>query len=115
MGFATNSQTGVGLSVMLEQSKEGADSKTCPAYLKKRVESISQFEVTDVKTSEIDSMSVIEYLIPKANGLPVQQKNLVACAAKDHIYVDIRCEHRSRLSDVLLQPGLRVRRAGRHG
>ena len=74
---------------MLEQSKEGADSKTCPAYLKKRVESISQFEVTDVKTSEIDSMSVIEYLIPKANGLPVQQKNLVACAAKDDIYVDI--------------------------
>jgi hypothetical protein len=52
MGFATNSQTGVGLSVMLEQSKEGADSKTCPAYLKKRVESISQFEVTDVKSNE---------------------------------------------------------------
>ena len=90
--FTTNSQTGVGLSVMLEQSKGGADSKTCPAYLTKRVESISQFEVTDVKTSEIDSMSVIEHLIPKANGLPVQQKNLVACAAKDDIYVDI---HRS--------------------
>lgn len=96
--LANNSETGVVLSVTLEQSTGGADSSTCPAYLQKRVQSLSQLGVTDVKRSTIGSLAVIEYLLPKPNGIPLQQKNVVACTAKEDIYVDIH------LSKVNFQP-----------
>ena len=87
--LAHNSTTDVVLSVTLEQSKGGADSSTCPGYLEKRVQALSQLGVTNVKESTIGSMAVIEYLIPKPNGIPLRQKNVVACIAKEDIYIDI--------------------------
>lgn len=96
--LAHDEKTGIVLSVTLEKSAKGADAKTCPDYLQKRLQGLSQLGLTDVKTSEVHSMAVIEYLIPQAGGVPVQQKNLVACAAKDDVYVDIH------LSKVKFQP-----------
>ena len=87
--LANNSKTGVVLSVTLEQSPGGADSKTCPEFLRKRVDAMSQLGVTDVKASEVNSMAVIEYLLPKPEGIPLQQKNFFVCAVRDDIYVDI--------------------------
>src|SRR5580658_1472840 len=40
--LANNSKTGIVLSVTLEESKDGADSKTCPEFLRKRVDGLSQ-------------------------------------------------------------------------
>jgi hypothetical protein len=96
--LANNPKTGLVLSVTLEESSEGADSKTCPDFLRKRVESISQLGVTDVKASQIGSMAVIEYLLPRPQGIPLQQKNFVACTAKEDVYIDIH------LSKVKFQP-----------
>ncbi len=96
--LANNSETGVVLSVTLEQSKGGADNSTCPDFLRKRVQSLSQLGVTDVKQSTIGSLAVVEYLLPKPNGIPLQQKNVVACTAKEDIYVDIH------LSKAMFQP-----------
>jgi hypothetical protein len=87
--LANNSKTGIVLSVTLEESKDGADSKTCPEFLRKRVDGLSQLDVRDVKSSEINSMAVIEYLLPKVQGIPLQQKNVVLCTANQDVYVDV--------------------------
>lgn len=89
--FANNPKTGVILSVMLEQSAKAAEGDPCPDYLQHRLQSVSKlgFAATDAKTSEINSMDVLEYLIPKAQDVPVQQKNIVACMAKDDVYIDV--------------------------
>lgn len=87
--LANNSKTGVIISVTLEQSPGGADIKTCPDFLRKRVGAMSQLGITDVKMSEVNSMAVIEYLLPKPEGIPLQQKNLFVCTVRDDVYVDI--------------------------
>jgi hypothetical protein len=88
--FANDPRTGVILSVMLEQSPQ-ADASSCPAYLQQRVQSVSKLGIvpTDVKSSEANSLAVVEYMIPTMEGKSVQQKNVVACAARDGVYVDI--------------------------
>lgn len=96
--LANNSKTGIVLSVTLEESKDGADSKTCPDFLRKRVDGLSELGVTGVKASEINSMAVIEYLLPKPQGIPIQQKNFVVCTAKEDVYIDVH------LSKVQFQP-----------
>jgi hypothetical protein len=89
--FANNPKTGVILSVMLEQSQKAAEGDPCSDYLQHRLQSVSKlgFVATDPKTSEVNSMDVLEYVIAKAQGMPVQQKNVFACMAKDDIYVDV--------------------------
>jgi hypothetical protein len=34
-------------------------------------------------------MTILEYTIAEFKGVPVQQRNLFACLAKDDVYVDI--------------------------
>jgi tetratricopeptide (TPR) repeat protein len=59
---------------------------------------MSELGIKDVKASEVGSMAVIEYLLPKVQGVPLQQKNFIGCAAKDDIYIDLH------LSKVLFKP-----------
>jgi tetratricopeptide (TPR) repeat protein len=87
--LANNSKTGVELSVTLEESKDGADSSTCPDYLQQRVKALAQLGVTGIQTSELNSMAVVEFLIPSVQGVPVQQRNLIACVVKEDVYIDI--------------------------
>jgi hypothetical protein len=87
--LASNANTGIILSVTLEESKDGADSKTCPEFLRKRVDGLSQLDVKDIRSSEINSMAVIEYLLPKLQGIPVRQKNVVLCTTKQDVYIDV--------------------------
>jgi tetratricopeptide (TPR) repeat protein len=86
---AENPETHVVVSVTLEQAKGGADSKTCPGYLLKRMQSLAGLKPTDIKFSEIAQMATVEYLIPEASGVPLKQKNFVACTAKEDVYADI--------------------------
>jgi len=87
--LANNSQTGLVLSVTLEDTKQPADGSTCPDYLRKRVDALSQLGVTDVNASQVNSLAVIEYLLPKAQATPLQQQNVVACTAKENVFIDI--------------------------
>lgn len=87
--FAKDPATGLLISITLEQSKGGADPKSCPAFLQKRMDSLAQLEPQDVKTSEIQQLPTVEYLLPRVGGVPLRQKNLFACTAKDDIFIDI--------------------------
>lgn len=96
--LANNSKTGMVLSVTLERSPRGADPKTCPDYLRKRMKSLANLDPEDVKTFQVGGMSVVEYIVPGPNGMQLEQKNFVACTAKEDVYLDIH------LSKVKFQP-----------
>lgn len=87
--LATDSTSGVELSVTLEATNAPADAATCPAFLKKRVAGLSNLGITDVKSSEMNSMPVIEYTILVAGGLPIRQRNLVLCATREDVFIDV--------------------------
>jgi len=89
--MAENSTTGVELSVFLEAAKRGAESFDCPLFLHEKLQSVTKLgmEPQGVKSSEINSMAVMEYLIPEFEGKPVQQKNLIACTTSGNVYVDV--------------------------
>jgi tetratricopeptide (TPR) repeat protein len=44
---------------------------------------------TDIRTSEIADMVVIEYLIPVFQKVPLHQKNFVACLTNEDVYIDL--------------------------
>src|SRR6202047_3160453 len=88
--LAKHPTTNIIVSVTLEQVPGGADPKSCSDYLQKRMQSLpSQLSPVDIQTSELGNMAVVEYLIPTAQGISLQQKNFVACLAKDDVYADI--------------------------
>lgn len=96
--LANNKSTGMVVSITLERNPKGADASTCPGYLRQRIKSLQGFTLSDVRYSTAANMATVEYLIPEAKGIPVRQKSLVACTAKDDVYVDIH------LSKVLFKP-----------
>jgi tetratricopeptide (TPR) repeat protein len=88
--MATNRKTGIEVSVSLEQGNAPADDSTCPEYLARRVQSLPVgMKATDVRSSRISDMSVIEYQVPEIQTIPLRQHNLVGCMAKDDVYIDI--------------------------
>lgn len=88
--FATDPATKLLVSVTLEQAEGGADSSTCLDFLQKRAHSLPPgMTATDVQPSVINQMAVIEYFVPQAGGVHLRQKNLVACMAKEDIFIDI--------------------------
>jgi hypothetical protein len=87
--LATDPASALVLSVTLEATSGPADGKACPDFLKHRVDGLANLGVTDVKSSEVHSMAVIEYMIPVAGGLPVRQENLVLCAARENVFIDV--------------------------
>ncbi len=87
--LASDTTSGLILSVTLEATGAPADAKTCPDFLKNRVAGLANLGPTDIKSSEISSMAIIEYMVPVAAGAPVRQKNLVMCTAKDNVFIDV--------------------------
>src|ERR1700690_3921449 len=87
--LANNSKTNVELSITLEESTETADNNTCPSYLQQRVQSMSKLGLADIRTSVVNSMAVMEFLIPVVQAIPIQQKNIIACNTNEDIYIDV--------------------------
>lgn len=96
--LANNSQSGVVLSVTLERSQGAADPGTCRDYLEKRMQSLSELAPEGVQYSEVAQLHVVEYLLASVRGVPLKQKNFVACTTKEDVFVDIH------LSKVNFQP-----------
>ena len=87
--FASNKNTLMKVSITLERGPKGADASRCPEYLHQRIQSLRGFTLSDVRYSTAANMATVEYLIPEASGVPVRQKSLVACTAKDDVFIDI--------------------------
>ncbi len=86
---AVNDESGMYLSVILERTRKKADPGICPAYVRERVESFAGLGLQDVKYSSTSTMAIAEYIVPDLAGYKLQQKHLLACAAREDIYIDI--------------------------
>ncbi|HEY7338488.1 MAG TPA: hypothetical protein VH639_26615 [Bryobacteraceae bacterium] len=87
--LAESDSSGSALSITLESVTGRADLDGCRQELHGRTAPGGPFKLAQIKESQIGGMAVLEYMIPVANGAPVNQKNLFACLAKDDVYADI--------------------------
>jgi hypothetical protein len=93
-----NKSTGVTLSLYLEKASNKATAAGCAQNQKQRLEQKVSYKRENIETRESSGMAIAEYTIAEFNGIPLQQRNLFACLAKDDVYVDLH------LSKVLFKP-----------
>jgi len=86
---ATDTTSGLELSVLLEAIGGTADASTCADSLKHRVDSFASLGPTEVKASEVNSMAVIEFMLAVVSGQPVRQKNFWLCTARENVFIDL--------------------------
>ena len=87
--MATNRRSNVDLSVTLEKGNGQAEIEECRSSLQKRTAGGGPFKITNVQAREINGVPVVEYLIPEAEGINVQQGNFFACMVNADVYIDI--------------------------
>jgi tetratricopeptide (TPR) repeat protein len=86
---AENAGTGVTLSVTLEQVTDAANVEGCRQGLRNRVQANSKLNPTDVSESQAGDVVILEFVLPQVEGMPIQQKNVFGCLAKDNVYADV--------------------------
>jgi hypothetical protein len=87
--LANHPESNIVLTVILEQSTEPADSRTCWGFLHGRLKSMEKLNIQDVKYTDSGPLAIVEYLVPDVQGIPVNQKNFYACTTKDNTFIDI--------------------------
>jgi tetratricopeptide (TPR) repeat protein len=87
--LATNDTSGSVLSVTLEQVTEPPTLEGCKEGFRQRTQPNGPFQLADVKQSQEGAVAVLEYLIHKANGVPLEQMNIFGCLFKEDVYADI--------------------------
>jgi len=87
--LATNNTSGSVLSITLEQVADTPTLEGCREGFRQRTQPDGPFKLTDVKQSQEGDATVLEYMIPEANGMPVGQKNIFGCLIKGEVYADI--------------------------
>jgi hypothetical protein len=87
--LASDTTSGLVLSVMLEATGGPADASTCADSLKHRVDSFAKLGPVDVKASEVKSMAAIEFMFPVVSGVPIRQKNFWVCTARENVFIDL--------------------------
>jgi len=88
MLYATNSRTGIVISIFLEKAAFKGDSKACREYYWDKAKK-SPFQKDNIRFSEIGEMAFVEYMVKTYQGITVNWKNLNAYLAKDDVCIDI--------------------------
>jgi hypothetical protein len=83
------------LSVTLERVQGAATLDGCREVFRGRVQPNGPFKLAEIRQSQLGDMAVLEYMIPEANGEPIEQKNVFGCLAKEDVYADI---HASKMA-----------------
>lgn len=84
---AENSETHVVVSLTLEEVNQSAGA-SCRDSLEKKAKK-PPFKVQDVKFSQAGEADLMEYTVPEAQGMHVNQKSLFACEFHDGAYIDL--------------------------
>jgi tetratricopeptide (TPR) repeat protein len=87
--LATNDSSGSVLSITLEKVTGAATPEGCREAWHGRTTADNPVKLTEISESQIGDMALLEYMIPVANGVPVKQKNLFGCLARDTVYADV--------------------------
>ena len=86
--LAENEKAGFSVSLTLEHVAENGSGNSCRASLESRSKNPA-FKVQDVRFSKSGDFEVMQYRIPSAAGMPVNQQNLFACEFYDNTYIDL--------------------------
>ena len=87
--MATNNNSSVVVSVTLERVSGQAEMEDCRSSLQKRTVGDGPFKITNVRSRDINGVPTVEYLIPEAQGIKLQQGNLFACMVNADVYIDV--------------------------
>ena len=90
--LAENEKTRLVISVFLESMKEPAQPSECKRSLEDKVKHDSSLSLNGLKGvayGEADGMETVEFSMAEVNGVPVNQKNILACLIKDDVFVDV--------------------------
>jgi len=89
---AENERTRLVISVFLELMKAPAQPSECKRSLEDKVKHDSSLSLNGLKGvayGEADGMETVEFSMAEVNGVPVNQKNILACLIKDDVFVDV--------------------------
>src|SRR5712672_2397590 len=90
--LAENEKTRLIISVFLELMKAPAQPSECKRSLEDKVKRDSSLSLNGLKGvayGEADGMETVEFSMAEVNGVPVNQKNILACLIKDDVFVDV--------------------------
>lgn len=87
--LAENTANGMMLSAFLEQVPGTADMDGCQKGLRDKLATFSSLRPTDVQNGRMGDIVTLEYILLEVSGIPVHQKNVWGCLAKDNVYADI--------------------------
>jgi hypothetical protein len=87
--LASNETSSFVLSVTLEKVSGGATHDGCRDGFHNRTRPGGPFKLTGIHQFESGDMALLEYIVPAANNVPVNQKNLFGCLVRDDVYADI--------------------------
>src|SRR5258708_298780 len=87
--FAKNEDTGVTLSITMEQVRGSARLDDCFKVFRERNKGNAKLNPVDIKESQVGDMAISEFTLMEPEGIPLHQKNIFGCLAKENVYVDI--------------------------
>jgi tetratricopeptide (TPR) repeat protein len=87
--LAVNDRTGVSLSINMEQVRGSAILDDCRKVFRQRIKDNAELKPVDIKESQLGDMAISEYILMEPGGIPLHQKNVFGCLAKEDVYVDI--------------------------
>jgi tetratricopeptide (TPR) repeat protein len=86
---ADNDDTGVRLSITMQQVRGAATLDDCRKVFRARNKANAELNPTDVKESQMGDMAISEFIFMKPGGISLRQKNVFGCLAKEDVYTDI--------------------------
>lgn len=87
--YAINDRTQMALSITLTRVDGPATLDDCRATLDKRISNPGEFKPANVKRSQANDFTILEYIVHEFRGAPIEQENLFACGVKGDTYVDV--------------------------
>jgi len=90
--LANNSDNHFTVSVFLEAAHGPVPPGECKRSLEQKVpnnSSLSSTPLKDIAYRQNGDMQILEFTMSDVNGVPIKQRNIFACIAKDGAYVDI--------------------------
>jgi tetratricopeptide (TPR) repeat protein len=87
--LAENTRTGITLSITMEQVHGFATLDNCRKVFRERNKGNAKLNPVDIKDSQIGEMAISEFTFEEPEGIPLHQKNVFGCLAKEDVYADI--------------------------
>jgi tetratricopeptide (TPR) repeat protein len=87
--IAENDVTGVTLSITMAQVGGSATLDDCWKVLRGRNKANAELNPVDIKESQIGDMAISEFILVEPGGIPLHQKNVFGCLAREDVYADI--------------------------